>query len=185
MNLEQWIHNKSGILSADADFFTLKEEQHLAPRVMSQIAAKVAAGAEIVFRDDHVDLIKLVTHPVDFVINFDYHMDCRLEFLHGEGPKIPPCNASLFESLLSASLTERYIWAYPNSRRRQVALVYSSAFVSNSQPLLTHVHCINGRYVLDELLDIAQINLIFVCRSPDYATSETDAIFEDLRLLSR
>jgi hypothetical protein len=184
MNLRQWIHNKSGILSVDVDFFTLKEEQQIAPLLINQISLKVLAGAEIVFCDEHVDLIDLATHPVDFIINFDYHMDCRVEFLHGASSKIPPCSASLFENLLSVGLTEKYIWAFPNSRNFQAASVYSSAFINNSQPLLTRIHCINGHSVLDELLSIAKIDFIFVCRSPDYATSETDAILEDLRSLS-
>lgn len=184
MNLKQWIHGKSGILSVDADFFTLKEEQQLAPWMISRIAWKAVSDVDIVFYDEHVDLVKLVTYPVDFVINFDYHMDCRVEFLHGEGAKTPPCSASLFENLLSTGLTSRYIWAFPNSRSRQAASMYSSAFVSNNQPLLTRIHCINGQYVMDELLDLAKISLIFVCRSPDYATVETDAILEDLHRLS-
>ncbi len=183
MDLDEWIDNKLGILSIDADFFGREEEQQLAPCIKNWVLRKVGAGVQIVFRDEHVDLIKLVSHPVNFIINFDYHMDCRIEFLYGGEPKTPPCSGSLFESLLSYGLTEKYIWALPNSRSRQASLVYSSAFVGNGQPLLTRIHCVSGRYALERILDRAKIGFIFVCRSPDYATAETDAILDSLTSL--
>jgi hypothetical protein len=181
MDLEKWLQRKTGILSVDVDFFTREEERPLAPRVESWVARKVAAGARVAFRDEHVDLIELISRPVDFVLNFDFHMDCRIEFLHGDEPKSPPCSASVFEGLLSQRLVERYIWAFPISKRRRAASVYSSAFSTTGRQLLTRIHCVSGRDALDELLPHAAITAVFVCRSPDYATADTDAIFADLR----
>lgn len=180
MNLNDWLPGKHGILSADADFFTFADEQLIAPEVIDYLTRKIAAGAEIAFRDEHVALIDLVARPVDFIINFDFHMDCRVEYLHGAPAKVPPCNATVFEHLLSSGLAERYIWGFPNIRAAKVASVYASAFIESNQPLLTRIHCIPGHRVLKELLELPQIDAIFVCRSPDYATANTDAILQDL-----
>src|SRR6266700_5896521 len=139
MKLSRWIHDKRGTVCVDADFFTLKEEQQLAPRVINWIAENQAGGVRIAFHDEHVELLKLLAHPIDFIVNFDYHMDCSLEFLHGEAARINPCSASLFENMLSTGRIKRYIWALPNSRYRDASLVYSSAFVRNNQPLLTRI----------------------------------------------
>jgi len=183
MDLAEWIRNKTGTVSIDADFFTRDEERQLAPLVQDCVEEHLAAGARIAFRDEHVELVQLVSEPVDFILNFDYHMDCRIEFLLGDEPRTPPCNASLFETLLSSGLTEKYVWAFPSTRSRQAALVYSSAFIANRQPRISQLHCVSGRYALERLLNRATIASIFVCRSPDYATAGTDAILAGLRSL--
>jgi hypothetical protein len=183
MDLDEWIRNKTGTASIDADFFTHEEERRLTARVEDYVAQQLAAGARIAFRDEHVDLVQLVSDPVDFILNFDYHMDCRIEFLHGDEPMTPPCNASLFETLLSSGSTEKYIWAFPSTRRRQAALAYSSAFVAGRQPRMHRIHCVSGAYAIDRLLGRATIASIFVCRSPEYATADTDAVYERLSSL--
>jgi hypothetical protein len=184
MDLDQWIRGKTGTLSIDADFFTCDEERRLATRVEDLVARELAGGAHIAFHDEHVALVALVSRPVDFILNFDFHMDCRIEYLHGDAPRTPPCSASVFETLLSSGLTEKYIWAFPSTRRRDVALVYSSAVIANRQPRISDVHCVDGRYALDELLGRATIASIFVCRSPGYATTQTHAIHDRLRALA-
>jgi hypothetical protein len=184
MLLDEWVSGRSGIVSIDADFFTDQAEQQLAPTLAAWLARATVAGIPVAFRDDHVDLVGLVSRPVDFILNFDYHMDCRLEFLHGDQPRIPPCSASVFETLLSDGLTERYVWAFPAARSRSAALAYSSAFVANRQPLLARMHCVTGGDALERILDQVHTSLIFVCRSPDYATADTDVIYDDLRSLA-
>lgn len=183
MDLDEWIRGKRGMLSIDADFFARRDELALAPLVEDRVARELAAGAQMTFREEHVDLVELVTRPVDFVLNFDFHMDCRLEYLHGDEPRAPPCSASVFETLLSGGLTDKYIWAYPATRRRQVAQVYASAVVADRQPRMSRMHCVDGRYALHRLLGRATIDSIFVCRSPAYASADTDAVHDRLLAL--
>jgi hypothetical protein len=177
MELDVWCHEKVGMLSIDADFFTLEEERSLAVYLEQWIAQKVGSAVPIVFHDEHVELIKHVRRRVDFIVNFDFHMDCRIEFLRGEDTKVPPCSASVFETLISQRMVDRYVWAVPRNRMAQAALVYSSALVLNAQPSLTRIHCVSGGYACEKILDHARIDSVFVCRSPDYATHETDAVF--------
>lgn len=181
MELDEWIHARAGIVSIDADFFTKGEEQDLAARVTEWFSSRVGSGVPVVFRDEHVDLVELVSRPVGFVLNLDYHMDLRIEFLHGEPARTPPSSASVFETLLADGLIEKYIWAFPSGRRRVASTVYTSAFVTGRQPLLAQIHCVEGRYALDRIMSRMEAVSIFVCRSPGYATAETDAIYAGLR----
>jgi hypothetical protein len=181
MELARWCSHKAGVLSIDSDFFALDEERRLVPRLEATIAQKAGAHVPVLFGDEHVELIDHVREPVDFIVNFDYHMDCRVEFLRGDAPRVPPSSASVFETLLSQSLVNRYIWAVPRSRSAQAALVYSSAFAINAQPLLTRIHCVSAEYACETILDHSTIDLVFVCRSPDYSTPETDAVLRRLR----
>jgi hypothetical protein len=181
MDVDEWIRNRSGIVSIDTDFFTNVAEQGLAAQVTDWLSRRVDGGVPVVFRDEHVDLVELVSRPVDFAVNLDYHMDLRLEFLHGEPARTPPSSASVFETLLADGLVEKYIWAFPSERRRTASMVYSSAFVTGRQPLLAQIHCVDGRYALDRIMSRVGLVSIFVCRSPDYATAETDAIYDSLR----
>ena len=123
MELHEWIRGRTGVLSIDADFFTLEDERRLVPLAEDLVARELARDARIEFRDEHVDLLGLIAEPVDFVVNLDYHMDCRVEFLHGDAPRRPPCSASLFETVLGSGLAERYVWAFPASRRADAARV--------------------------------------------------------------
>jgi hypothetical protein len=184
MDLDEWIRGKTGTVSIDADFFVDQEERGLTARVEACVARQLAAGARIDFRDEHVDLVPLVPELVDFIVNFDFHMDCRIEFLHGDEPRTPPCNASLFETLLASGSAEKYVWAFPAARRKEAALAYSSALLADRQPRMPRIHCVSGAYAIDTLLDQATIASIFVCRSPDYATADTDAIYARLRSLA-
>ncbi|MFB7476054.1 hypothetical protein [Kitasatospora sp. NPDC056184] len=178
-DLAQWVRGRTGIVSIDADFFSDPPEQILLPPLKSWLANE-AAGAPIVFRNEHVDLVDLVPRPVEFLINFDFHMDCRVEFLHGDPPKSPPCSASVFETLLGDGLIERYIWAFPAARRTVAARVFSSAVVTGRQPLLPRIHGIEGREMVGALTGV-DVESVFVCRSPSYATATTDAIYDDLQ----
>jgi hypothetical protein len=171
MELARWCSHKAGVLSIDSDFFALDEERRLVPRLEATIAQKAGAHVPVLFGDEHVEL---VDHVRD-------HMDCRVEFLRGDAPRVPPSSASIFETLLSQSLVNRYIWAVPRSRSAQAALVYSSAFAINAQPLLTRIHCVSAEYACETILDHSTIDLVFVCRSPDYSTPETDAVLRRLR----
>jgi len=184
VELHEWIRGRTGVLSIDADFFTLEDERRLVPLAEDLVARELARDARIEFRDEHVDLLGLIAEPVDFVVNLDYHMDCRVEFLHGDAPRRPPCRASLLETVLGSRLAERYVWAFPASRRADAARVYASAFFAYRQPLLARLHCVSGRYALERLLDGATIASIFVCRSPGYATAATDAVHDRLASLA-
>ncbi|WP_328457648.1 hypothetical protein OG780_42885 [Streptomyces sp. NBC_00386] len=181
-DLAQWIRGRAGIVSIDADFFTNPPEQRLLPPMRTWLTNE-AAGAPVAFRTEHVDLVDLVPRPVEFLINFDFHMDCRVEFLHGDPPKCPPCSASVFETLLSDGLIERYIWAFPAVRRTVAARVFSSAVITGRQPLLSRIHGIEGRDMAEALTGI-EVESVFVCRSPSYATVTTDAIYDDLQSLT-
>ncbi len=181
-DLAQWIRGRAGIVSIDADFFTDPQEQRLLPHLRTWLMNE-GAEAPIVFRTEHVDLIDMVRRPVEFLINFDFHMDCRVEFLHGDPPKRPPCSASVFETLLGDGLIERYIWAFPAVRRAVAAQVFSSGVITGRQPLLSRIHCVEGRDVLG-LLTGVEVEGVFVCRSPSYATATTNAIYDDLRSMA-
>lgn len=137
----------------------------------------------MIVREDHVDLVELA-EPVDLVVNFDFHMDLRLEFLHGAPACSPPQDATVFESILATGQAGHYVWAHPESRRTDAAAAYTSAWLRGSQPLLRRIHCLPGSSVLGDLLPRVDPNLIFVCRSPAYATSQTDVVFERLRSLA-
>ena len=174
------LRRRTGILSLDADYFLESAEHSLVPDIDRLIRDR-AARTSTCFRDYHVDLTELITEPVDYVINFDSHMDCSLEFLFGAPPRDPPVNATVFEGLLARGLVRRYIWACPDSRRSLAAKVYASATVAGRQPRLSDIHCVTGRFAVAELLDHADLALIFACRSPDYATAATDAIYDGWR----
>jgi hypothetical protein len=183
MDLAEWIRGRTGAVSIDADFFTDAEERRLAARVEACVARRLAAGARIAFRDEHVDLVPFVSEPVDFIVNFDFHMDCRIEYLHGDEARTPPCNASLFETLLGSAATEKYVWAFPSAREREAAIAYSSGLLASGPARMRRIHCVSGAYAIEGLLDEAMITSVFVCRSPDYATADTDAIYARLRSL--
>jgi hypothetical protein len=174
-----WLGGRTGILSIDADFFCHYPERQLAPR-MGEILARMALRRPVTFCDEHVDLVRLVCHQVDFIVNFDFHMDCRIEFLHGTPPLVPPASNSVFETLLADGLVQRYVWAFPTARRAVAAQVYASAALADRQPLLQRIHAVPGEAALCGLGD-AMIDSAFVCRSPAYATPETDAVHDMLR----
>jgi hypothetical protein len=168
------------LISIDADFFTMPSEQRLAEQLEVWFA-QVARQTPVIIRENHVDLVDLV-EPVDLVVNFDFHMDLRLEFLHGAPACSPPQDATVFESILATSRAGRYVWAHPESRRADAATAYASACLAGSQPLLQRIHCLPGTAVLTDVLPRVRPAAVFVCRSPAYATEQTDAVFERLRL---
>ncbi|MFI5909502.1 hypothetical protein [Dactylosporangium sp. NPDC051541] len=181
--MDDWVRGRTGLVSIDVDYFMHGGDPHLVAPLREWFARAVRDGARVVFRDDHVDLVELVTRPVDFIVNLDHHMDLRLEFLHGAPARRPPVNASVFETLLADGLTERYVWAHPPGRRRAAALAYSSAFAAGRQSLLPRIHCVEGRSAVRRIMCRAEVGFVFVCRSPDYADATTDAVFHDLRRL--
>ena len=158
------IPGRSTALSIDADFFTEPGEQQLVEPLAELLA----------------DLVGSLAEPVDIVINFDFHMDVRIEFLQGDRPLVPPQDATVFESVLTSGTAGRYLWAHPAGRAREAADAYTAAFVAGKQPVLRNIHCLPGYRALS-LLAKAQIKLVFLCRSPRYATTATDAAFERLR----
>jgi hypothetical protein len=164
----------------DTDFFTHPEELRIAPKLQAWLAGEVRVGVPLTFREDHVDLVQSMTTMVDLVVNFDFHMDLRLEFLHGADPLTPPQDASVFETILTAALTSRYVWAHPVSRRADAARAYASAVATGRQPLVSRIHCLPGVEALTMLKKL-RISSIFVCRSPAYATADTDRVFWGLR----
>jgi hypothetical protein len=179
-DLDSWIQGRKVALSIDADFFAEPDEQQLVGPLAGWLADCVAAGVPAVCCDDHVDLVGLLTEPVDIVINFDFHMDLRIEFLHGDRPLMPPQDATVFESVLSSGTAGRYLWAHPASRAREAADVYTAAFVAGKQPVLRNIHCLPGQRAFSVLAK-GQTKQIFLCRSPYYATNATDAAFGRLR----
>ncbi len=167
-------------MSIDADFFAEPNEQQLVEPLAAWLADCVAADIPTTCRKDHVDLIDFLVEPVDLVINFDYHMDIRIEFLHGDDPYMPPQDATVFESVLSSRTAHRYLWAHPAGRASDVAKIYTAAFAAGRQPILRNIHCLPGHNALP-LLTKGQTTSVFVCRSPGYSTTATDAAFAHLR----
>lgn len=183
LELTAWMAQRQGIVSLDADFFLQSEEQQLAPLLTSWVRTKARAGIPAICAVEHLDLLAHVTKPVDYILNFDYHMDCSIEFLHGRRAKRVPCCASFFEALLSESRIAKYIWVVPSSRYHQAALVYASALMWNRQPLLRKIHCIDAKQA-PVLIGAGAVELVFACRSPEYSTVQTDSIFQQLQLCS-
>ena len=179
-DLDAWIQGRSTALSIDADFFTEPGEQQLVEPLARWLADCIAAGVRAVYCDDHVDLVGFLSEPVDIAINFDFHMDMRIEFLQGDGPLVPPQDATVFESILSSGTAGRYLWAHPAGRAREAADMYTAAFATGRQPALRNIHCLPGHRDLS-LLAKGQAKRIFLCRSPRYATTATDAVFGRLR----
>ena len=162
-------------VSIDADFFTLPDEQLLLAPLLAWLHGHVASGRPVVLRDDHADLVATLPHPVEVIVNFDFHMDLTIEFLLG-APAAPVADAAVFESLLAEGRTERYVWAHPVQRRATAARVYASALLADRQPLLSAIHCLPGPEALDLLAEL-DVVWAFVCRSPGYATPDTEAAF--------
>ncbi len=181
MDLAEWVDGRTGLVSVDADFFTRAEEQRLIADVETWLTAVLSIGVPVTFRQDHVDLVDLMTQPVEVVLNFDFHMDLRLEFLLGDAAVVPPQDATVFETILACGLTNRYIWAHPVSRRGEVAHVYASAAVAGLQPLLARIHCVPGVDAVNKLLESMALTSVFVCRSPGYSTVDTDLAFRRLQ----
>jgi hypothetical protein len=181
MDLGEWIDGRTGLVSIDADFFTQPEEFGIVEDVAAWFAGVVLTGARVTFHEDHVDLVDLMTDRVDVAVNFDFHMDLRREFLMGAKPLVPPQDATVFESILASGLADRYVWAHPVSRRKEVAWTYAAAVVAGRQALLKQIHCIPGVEVLQRLLNRMTVGMVFVCRSPGYATANTDLAFRHLR----
>ena len=170
-------------MSIDADFFKCPEEQELVGPLTRWLSDRVGKGVPVVFREHHVDFVTASAERVDVVINFDFHMDMRVEFLLG-APSAAPMDATIFESKVATGMTERYVWAYPVSRRATVARVYATATLAARQPLLSRIHCLSGPEALS-LLGELDVRSVFVCRSPQYATAVTDAAFARLQHAGR
>ncbi len=172
------MHRPTAVVSIDADFFTCSEEQRLRAPLVSWLGCSVTAGVPVWVSDDHVDLVEALPRPVDVIVNFDFHMDMTLDFLLG-APAARPADASVFESLVADRVVRRYLWAHPVSRRKTAARIYTSALLAGRQPLLGNVHCMSGVDAM-AILDELDVVWAFVCRSPGYATTVTDAAFADL-----
>lgn len=179
-DLGAWLRGRSVAVSIDADFFAEPSEQQLVEPLAEWLADCVATGIPATCRRDHVDMIGFLVEPVDLVINFDFHMDLRIEFLHGDAPYTPPQDATVFESVLASGTAHRYLWAHPASRAADAASVYTAAFVAGKQPILGNIHCLPGHAALP-LLTHGRTASVFVCRSPGYSTADTDAAFVRLR----
>jgi hypothetical protein len=174
---------RTAIVSIDTDFFIHEDERLLAVQLEWWLEAKVSGGVRVTCREDHVDLVDLLSEPVDIVLNFDSHMDLSLGFLFGQPPRVPPEDASVFETILASNLTDRYVWAHPVSRSQDAARVYSAALVFGDQPILPRVHCIPGAAAF-QLLDAFRTAWVFVCRSPDYATPRTELAYRRLHSIA-
>lgn len=180
MELAEWLDGRTSLVSIDADFFTQPEESRIVEDVAAWFAGAVLTGARVTFHEDHVHLVDVMKDRVDVAVNFDFHMDLRREFLMGAQPLVPPQDATVFESIIASGLAHHYVWAHPVSRRKEVARTYASAVVAGRQPLLTQIHCIPGVEVLQRLLNRMTVVMVFVCRSPGYATADTDLAFRRL-----
>jgi hypothetical protein len=178
-DLRDLVDGQTGIVSIDTDFFVQRRERALAGRLAAWLAAEVAAGVPVTCREDHVDLVDLVRTPVEVCLNFDSHMDLSVGYLLGDDPRVPPEDATVFETILAAGLTRRYIWAHPASRSRAVASVYAGALVAGRQRALNRIHCLSGEAAL-HVLDGIRTDSVFVCRSPGYETAETAAVYRRL-----
>lgn len=176
-DLERWLIGRTAILSVDVDYFMSDPEHDLADILSDFVLRLMRTGTNLTCDDHHVALADLPVFPVDIVVNFDFHMDCRLEYLFGDAARVPPCNATVFEHLLSSGQLSRYIWALPEERYKDAADAYCRALILQRQPWLSNIHCITGREVLDSLLPLVDIRHIFVCRSPEYRTAFTDALY--------
>jgi hypothetical protein len=172
------VPTRSAAVSIDTDFFTRPDEQELVEPLATWLRDRVGDGMPVTLRDDHVDYVGLVGEPVDVTVNFDFHLDMRIEFLLG-AHVAGPTDATVFESVMSAGLTREYVWAHPVSRRPTAARVYATAVLAGEQPLLTRMHCLPGSEALSLLAEL-DVAWAFICRSPEYATRATDAAFAQL-----
>lgn len=177
------LEGQAALLSIDTDIFVDQGELQLAAALEVQVARLVAAGVPVTYRQDHVDLVHLVDRRFDVVLNFDRHMDLSLEFLAGAAPHHPPHDATVFETILSSGHAQHYIWAYPTSRGPDAAWVFAWAVRSDRQPLVRRIHCLLATEAT-VLLDQLRVEWVFVCRSPEYATADSEAVFERLRRIA-
>jgi hypothetical protein len=175
----EWAGGGSAAVSIDADFFSDPEEQRLVTPLVRWLVSRVRAGVPVDVREDHVDYHQSIRTSVDLTINFDFHMDMRIDFLFG-APPAEPADPTVFESVLATGATRDYVWAHPVGRRQTVADVYTAALLADRQPLLRRIHGLPGADALG-LLDEVEVAWVFVCRSPGYATADTDAAFQRLR----
>jgi|GEM_PF-4860954 hypothetical protein len=165
-------------VSIDTDFFTRPDEQELVGPLARWLRDRVEDGMPVTLRDNHVDYVGLAKEPVDVTVNFDFHVDMRIEFLLG-ARLAAPTDATVFESVVATGLTQEYVWAHPVSRRPIAAKVYATAILAAKQPLLSRMHCLPGPEALS-MLDELDVSWAFICRSPEYATQATDAAFAQL-----
>jgi hypothetical protein len=173
------VPTRSAAESIDTDFFTPPDEQKLDEPLATWLRARVGGGMPVTLRDDHVDYVSLAEEPVDVTINFDFHLDMRIEFLLG-AQVAALTDATVFESVVATGLTQEYVWAHPVSRRPTAARVYATAVLAAKQPLLSRMHCLYGLEALSMLDDLV-VSWAFICRSPEYATQATDAAFAELK----
>jgi hypothetical protein len=178
-DLRALIDRRTAIVSIDTDFFIQEDERLLAGKLEGWLEDKVSAGVRVTCRENHVDLVDLFSEPVDVVLNFDTHMDLSLGFLFGAPPRVPPEDASVFETILESDFTDRYVWAHPVSRSRDAARVYSAALLFGDQPILRRIHCLEGALAF-QLLDSIRTEWVFVCRSPAYASPRTELTYRRL-----
>jgi hypothetical protein len=172
------MRTRSAAVSIDTDFFTRRDEQELVVPLARWLRDRVEDGMPVTVRDDHVDYVDLAEEPVDVTVNFDFHLDMRIEFLLGAQPGAPT-DDSVFESVVATGLTQEYVWAHPVSRRPTAARVYATAVLTAKQPLLSRMHCLPGPEAFS-MLDDLDVSWAFICRSPEYATQATDAAFAQL-----
>jgi hypothetical protein len=183
VELSEWLRGRRALISIDADFFSDPEEVESHAEFEGWLDRTVANGVAVTVSRDHVDLVAQMP-PVDVVINFDYHMDLRLEFLFGAPALHPAQDASVFESILVSGLTQRYVWAHPQRRSVDAARVYASSVLAGRQPLIQRIHCLPGVTVMRQLIQRPLVESVFVCQSPDYSTPDSDSIFATLAAIA-
>lgn len=181
LELSELVAGRRCLVSIDTDFFCNPAEQGLVSRFDTWLRDVLSAGVPVVVEQDHVRLVDLIRERVDVIVNFDFHMDLRIDFLNGDAARRPPHDATVFESILADGLVDTYIWAHPVSRRRDAAQVFATAYLTGRQPVLGKIHCVDGADVLDHILDRVHTTSAFVCRSPGYATRDTDLVFSQLQ----
>jgi len=92
----------SAAISIDADFFAEAAEQRLVKPLARWLEHAVSAGAPVDVSEYHSDYHLDLTGPVDLTINFDFHMDMRIEFLFGDRPRACPASGSGLDAIGSS-----------------------------------------------------------------------------------
>jgi hypothetical protein len=91
-----WIENPSVVVSINADLFMAKELRILYGPMLRWIKNCCINGNRLVVDREHSEIFNQISISTEYVLNFDYHMDVRIEYMLGAEPLLDIMDLNVF-----------------------------------------------------------------------------------------